>query len=91
MLLLKTFWIDVKLSEAQLSEIIQSSGFLVNKLGNLTKNALIGVVIPFSKNALPKLVSNIASNAASNAISKFERNISGKRQFYHLQHIFNRI
>ena len=34
--------------------------------------------VPFAKDNLSRLVSNIASNAASNAINKFERRLSGK-------------
>ena len=37
------------------------------------------LAIPFDRDMLPGLVSNIASNASSNAINKFERKISGKR------------
>ena len=36
------------------------------------------LAIPFTKNELPGIVSNIASNAASNALNKFKRRISGK-------------
>ena len=42
------------------------------------KKALKNVTIPFPRDNLPVLVSNIAPNAASNAINKFERRISGK-------------
>ena len=35
--------------------------------------------VPFAKNSLSRLVSNIASNEASNAINRFERRLSGKR------------
>ena len=42
------------------------------------KKTLKNVTIPFPRDNLPVLVSNIAPNAASNAINKFERRISGK-------------
>ena len=39
----------------------------------------MNVAIPFAKDALVKLVSNVASNGASNAINKLEIEISRKR------------
>ena len=69
---------DIKLSEAQISEIIQSGGFIVSWLVKLDKQVVTDISIPFAKNRLPDLVSNIASDAASNAINKFERRTSLK-------------
>ena len=65
---------DIKLSNVQISEIIQSSGSFTSCLGNLGKKALSNVTIPLTRDNLPGLVSNLASNA----IDKFERKISGK-------------
>ena len=42
--------------------------------GNLGKNALTNVAIPFARDNLPRLVSNITLNA----INRFERKISKK-------------
>ena len=69
---------DIKPSKAQLSKIIQSGWFFGNMIGKLAKKTLMNVAILFTKDALPKLVSNVASNSASNAINKFERETSGK-------------
>ena len=66
---------DTKLSEAQISKIILSGGCFGSWLGNLGKKALTTVAIPFAKDNLTGLVSNITSNA----INKFEINISWKR------------
>ena len=66
---------DIKLSKAQISEIIQSGGAVGYWLGNLEKQALTNIVIPLARDNLPELVSNLTSNA----INKFERNISRKR------------
>ena len=38
----------------------------------------MNLVIPFAKDPLPKIVSNVAFNPALNAINKSERKISGK-------------
>ena len=70
---------DIKLSKAQISKIIQSGGFLGSWLAKLGKKVMREFAIPFAKNNLPGLVSNIASNAASNVINKFGGRISGKR------------
>ena len=72
---------DIKLSKASLSKIIQLDRFLGNMIGKSVNKELMDVAIPSTKDALLKLVSNVASNAASaasNAINKFERKISGK-------------
>ena len=66
---------DIKLNKAQISKIIQSGGSFGSCLGNLGKKALPNVAIPFARDNLPGLVSNITS---SNAINKFDRKISGK-------------
>ena len=66
---------DIKLSKAQISEIIQSGGSFGSWLGNLGKKALTNIAIPLARDNLPGLVSNLASNA----INKCERKITGKR------------
>ena len=63
--------IDIKLSKAQISKIIQSVGSFCSWLG---KKVIIDLPIPFTRDYLPGLVSYIASNA----IKRFERKISGK-------------
>ena len=65
---------DIKLSEAQISKIIQSSGSFGSWLGNLGKKTLKIIAIPLSRDNLLGFVSNLASNA----ISKLEIKISGK-------------
>ena len=69
---------DVKLSEAQLTKIIQLSGFLGNMTGMLVRNALITLLFLLLKVLWRKLVSNVASNTASNAINKVEIELSRK-------------
>ena len=71
---------DIKLSEIQLTKVIQSSRFICNiiidldKFGKLLgKKVLTNVTVP-----LPRLVSTIALNAAANAQNKLELRISGK-------------
>ena len=69
---------DIKLSEVQLSKIIQSSGLcgksLGNVMGNLDKNVLLDLGIHLAKDVLPKL----GTKATLSASDKFERKISGK-------------
>ena len=60
-----------------MSKIIQSGVFRGSWLGKLGKKVVTVFAIPFAKNNLPRVVSNIASKAASNAMNKFERRISG--------------
>ena len=60
----------IKLSKAQISKIIQSSG----SFGNLGKKALTNIAIPLARDNLPGLVSHLTSSA----INKFDRKISGK-------------
>ena len=64
----------MKLSKAQLSKIVQRSRFLGNMLSDLDKKALASVAVPFAKDILPGLISNVASNA----INKFEKRVGGK-------------
>ena len=40
---------DIKLSKAQLSIMIQSSGFLRNMLGNSGKKVITGLAIPLAR------------------------------------------
>ena len=65
---------DIKLSKAQISEIIQSGGPFCSWLSNLRKKALTNIAIPLARYNLPGLLSNLTSNA----INKFERKINGK-------------
>ena len=60
--------LDMKLSKAQISEIIHSC------LGKLGKKVLTNIAIPFARDDLPGLVRNLTSNT----INKFERKISGR-------------
>ena len=66
---------DIKLIKAQISKIIQSGRFLSFWFNQLGKKVVTGLVIPFPRDRLPGLVSNIALNA--DAINKFERKIGG--------------
>ena len=66
---------DVKLSKAQLSQMIQLGRFFHNIIGNLGKKVITDLAIPLARSNLPGLVSNLASNA----INKSERKIIGKR------------
>ena len=60
--------IDIKLSKAQISNIIQSGAFSTSWLGNLGKKALTNIAIPLARDNLQGLVSNLSSNA----INRFE-------------------
>ena len=66
---------DVKLSQAQISKIIQSGGSFGSSLGNLGKKALTNTANPLARDKLPELANN------SNAIIKFARKISCKGAF----------
>ena len=66
---------DIKLSEAQISKIIQSDRFFGFWSANLGRKALTKLTIPLAIDNLPGLVSNLTSNA----INKLERKVSGKR------------
>ena len=65
---------DIKLSKAQVSEMIQSGWSFGYWLANLGKKVLANVPIPLARHNLPGLVSYLASSA----INEFERKISGK-------------
>ena len=65
---------DIKLSKAQISKIIQSSGSFGSRLGNLRKKALTNVAIPLARKNLRGLVSHLTSSA----INKFAKKVSGK-------------
>ena len=65
---------DIKLSKAQMSKIIQTSGSYGFWLGNLGKKALTNIAITLARDNLRKLVNNLNSSA----IKKFDRKISGK-------------
>ena len=63
--------IDIKLSIAQITKAIQSSGSFGSWLANLGKKTLTKVAIPLARDNLPGFV-------ASNAINKFEKNLLEK-------------
>ena len=44
-----------KISKAQISDLIQSGGFLCSRLGKLRKKALTDLATPFAKINLPGL------------------------------------
>ena len=58
---------DIKLSQVQISKIIQSGGSFVSWLGNLGKKTLKKIAIFLPRDNLPGLVSNLTSSA----INKF--------------------
>ena len=60
---------DVKLSKAQIPEIIQSVGSCGPWSPNLGRKALTNVAMPLARHNFPGLVTNLNSNA----INKFER------------------
>ena len=66
---------NIKLSKAQISEIVQSGESFGSWLGNLGKKALTNIAIPLAIDNLPGLVSSLTSNATR----KCRRKISGKR------------
>ena len=57
---------DIKLSKAQIANIIQFGGFLRIVLGNLGKNVITDLAILLARYSLPSKVN-------SNAINKFEK------------------
>ena len=59
---------DIKLSKAQISNIIQPGRYLAPGLGNWGQKVLANVTIPLDIDTLRGLVSNLVSNA----IDKFE-------------------
>ena len=61
---------DIKPSKAQTSKIIQSGGSFGSWLDILGQKIITNIVIPFARDNLPGLVSNITSNA----INAFEKN-----------------
>ena len=65
---------DIKLSEAQISKIIQSGGSLGSWLGNLEKKALTNITILLARDNLPGLRSSLTANT----IDRFERKVGGK-------------
>ena len=67
--------IDIKFTKAQISKIIQSSGFLRNMWGNLGKKVITDLAVPLARDDLSELVSNLETNA----INKLKRKINGKR------------
>ena len=65
---------DKKLSVVKKSKMIKPGGSFGSWLDNLEKKALTNVAIPFTRDNLPGLASNINSNV----INKLERKISAK-------------
>ena len=65
---------DIKLCKAQISKVNQLGGSFRFWLSNLGNEALTNVAIPFVRDNLPGLVSNLTSSA----INKFDRKISGR-------------
>ena len=65
---------DTKLSKAQLSKTIESGGSFSYWLRNLRKKGLTNVAIPFGRDNMTGLVSNLASNT----VYKCERKESEK-------------
>ena len=66
--------IDIKLSKAHISKIIQSDASFRSWLVNLVKKALTIVAISLARDDLSGLVSSLTSNV----INKFDRKMSGK-------------
>ena len=66
---------NIKL-KTQIFKTIQPGVFLGFCLGKLGTKVVTDLVIPFAKNNLPGLISNIVSNTASNCIKKFQWKIS---------------
>ena len=66
---------DIKLSQDQISKIIQSGRYFGFWLGNLGRKAITkSAAVPLARDSSPRLVSNLASNT----INKFEIKIYGK-------------
>ena len=61
--------IDIKLSQTQLSKMIQSEGFLGNLLGKLS-GPLMKVAMPLAKNVLASLGLTAAMSAIDGSIKK---------------------
>ena len=63
---------DIKLSKAQFSKIIQLGGFLLRTLGhaigNVGKKALLDLAVALAKDILP----NVATKATSSVLDKFK-------------------
>ena len=67
-------WIQ-NISQAQISKIIQWSGFIGKTLGNLSKKVLLDLVVLLANDALYKL----ATKVTSSVLNKFKsKNISNK-------------
>ena len=66
---------DIKLSQDQISKIIQSGRYFGSWLGNLRSKAITKIAaLPLVRDSSPRLVRNLASNT----INKFEIKIYGK-------------
>ena len=62
---------DIRLSKAQISKIIQSSGFLCKTFGKLCQKVLFDLAVLLTKDVLPKL----ATKATASVLDKFDKNI----------------
>ena len=54
---------DINLSKARISKIIWCGGSFSSRLGNLGQKALTSIVVPFARDNLSQLVSNVTSSA----------------------------
>ena len=70
---------DLKISEAQISKIIQSGGFSGSLLGKLP-GPLMKVAIPLEKNVLAPLEITAAASAMDAGIQKRKKNVVLEQQ-----------
>ena len=70
---------DLKISEAQISKIIQSGGFSGSLLGKLP-GPLMKVAIPLAKNVLAPLEITAAASAMDAGIQKRKKNVVLEQQ-----------
>ena len=61
--------IDIRLSKAQISKIIQSGGFLGKALDKLSKRVLLDLVVPLAIDFFTKL----STKAISSVLGKLEK------------------
>ena len=54
---------DINLSKTRISKIIWCGGSFSSRLGNLGQKALTSIVVPFARDNLSQLVSNVTSSA----------------------------
>ena len=70
---------DLRISEAQISKIIQSGGFSGSLLGKLP-SPLMKVAIPWAKNVLAPLEITAAASAMDAGIQKRKKNVVLEQQ-----------